>query len=175
MPRTLLPLDLDLSRRTARRIEGINRECWWNARRAMSRIKRPGVFYVEGHTVPDGMPIVADHAWLEIEGVCVVDPTPVYANGTPRAYFAARRFTLEEMRAAVKASRGQVPLTTAGDWMAPLRHPDWRRSYIEAETWAWGREMALQVNETLRGFKEAREIILAAEEGPHIAQGERQT
>jgi hypothetical protein len=82
--------DRDLSDEVGVLVEAENKECYLNAFRGMSEIDGE-CYYVEGFAVPGDFPIIAAHAWLEVDGK-IVDPTPAYRNGD-HVYFPAILYT----------------------------------------------------------------------------------
>jgi hypothetical protein len=61
------------SRRVGRAIRAIQKQCWFNARRAILRLgEYADAGYVEGWAVVNGLPM--EHGWIVRDGV-VIDPT----------------------------------------------------------------------------------------------------
>lgn len=165
--RLTLPLDVRMSRKVALRVRAVNRECWSNAFKGLTA--GFDLHYAEGFAVADDIPMAVEHAWLIDPGRAIVDPTPTYHDGAERGgqrtYFAARIFTMPEVVEAAH-KYGLQPFSTEGDHTGGLRYPAWRRAFMEAHVWGWGRKPTLELYRQLPGFDVMKPIIEAAEERP---------
>lgn len=140
------------SARVAERIKAFNRECYWNAVRALRQCYRthPHAVYVEGPAISSRFPIVADHGWLEVEGA-IVDPTPSWhADVDPHdfdtmpRYFPAVRYTVADLRGGRLKAMPIIQRTRA--WRAP------DSPYMRATVDAWAVLMPAMPRSVLATF-----------------------
>lgn len=130
-----MEVDVSRSRALARRIEAVNKSCWWNAVKGMRYIasRRSGLFavkselwYVEGFA--NGLVPGAEHGWIEMDGR-IVDPTPVWCglsyreSWKPATYFPGRRFSVAELNVLRPV---ELPVSRM------LREPAYREAHMQA-------------------------------------------
>ncbi len=109
-------VDLELSRRLAELSRAQPKNCYRNAVVALgSLVDKAGCCYVEGVAVLavqmfDANKVVLvpmEHGWLELPGERIGDPT--WSDGAGLAYFAALRWTHDELLVALDKRR-RLPL-----------------------------------------------------------------
>lgn len=164
-----LPFDARLSAELRRKVWAKQRECWINAWRALPLA--PGdAMYVEGYyTGASGVPLVAEHGWLEVDGR-IVDPT--IPPGARATYFPVRRFTPREAYEGA-AERGELPLSIEVYEM-PTAQEEWRRVRVAADVWAYGRDAARWMwTQHTRGAPEDVLEVLELAPDPHVVDRAR--
>ena len=118
------PKDESESERLGRRIHALPKQCWFNARRAVMRLKDcAGASYVEGWAVLDGGMMI-EHSWVVRDGI-LLDPTLPTRVDT---YFPGLEFRgREEINAFLATPRGKKckrsPFFYAygwGGWCSPM-------------------------------------------------------
>lgn len=74
-----LPSRRDESQDLCSRVGAEDKECYANATEAMHELpddQFPGITYVEGWAKIHEIPILANHAWLELADGSLIDPIP---------------------------------------------------------------------------------------------------
>ena len=104
-------VDRKLSKRIAKKIHAVDKECYRNAAIGLSCLHGAGVqaFYMEGYALTTDIGLATEHGWIEVSGT-VIDPTPVYHSSDREVrYWPAVRYTLQEVLAALDSVDG-LPL-----------------------------------------------------------------
>jgi hypothetical protein len=136
-------LNIAESARACRILVAFDKECWWNAARAVRTLyrKRGDAFYVEGHAITK-YGISCEHGWVELDGM-IVDPTPswhepedCHAFATAPVYFAGIRYTYEQLRRK-PANPERMPFIH-GDRFLGWRNEAYRRSYLDSMAFVFG-------------------------------------
>lgn len=123
--------DHELSKRTGDRVRAENKECFLNAFRGMTECGQDA-HYVEGFAVPGEFPIIAAHAWLEVDGK-IIDPTPAYQSGN-HEYFVAARYSQAHALAGAIHNDSVLPIED----LEIMRSECVRDAYSRAHKHAYG-------------------------------------
>lgn len=119
-----------------------DKECYANATEAMYELPEgqfPGITYVEGWAKIHEIPILANHAWLELADGSVIDPTPAYCHTLGcTLYYGAVRYSLNEVNEELRKSGGMLPLHDG--FRTDFIHPDHFGVYRKAYKDTYGEE-----------------------------------